>query len=305
MNKILFLFSLSAMLFLVQAIRAQDTTATAAPADTSYWDTGGEFSLTFNQVALANWAAGGENSLALSGFLVLYANYNKERISWENKLDLGYGFLQQGDGEDREFRKNDDRLNFSSVFGYELSGPWYWTTTFDLKTQFDRVIQFPEDSVISRFFAPAYFLINTGLEYKPNKHFNITYSPLNAKLTVVRDDNLAAIGAYGVDPGDNFRAELGSYVRAFYGNEIFTNVNLETKLELFTGYLDSQGEIDVNWETKFNFKINKFLSANVFTHLIYDEDIRFDVTNDAGEVVGDEARVQFKEVFGLGLSLKF
>jgi len=47
-------------------------------------------------------------------------------------------------------------------------------------------------------------------------------------------------------------------------------------------------------------KINKWLTANFNTHLIYDDDILID----DGE--GDLApRVQFKEVFGVGLSFKF
>ncbi|MEM7548864.1 MAG: DUF3078 domain-containing protein [Bacteroidota bacterium] len=271
-------------------------------ADTSNWIVGGEFALTFSQVSLTNWAAGGENSIALATFLSLSADYIKDRVKWENDLELGYGFLDQGDNG---FRKSDDQIVFNTKLGYNLRGPWYWTSSLNLRTQFADGLLFPEDSVISQFFAPAYLTISSGLEYKPNDKFSAVYSPASGKITFVLDDDLAEVGAYGVDPGENVRTELGSYLRLNYKDEIVTNVNLDTKLELFTGYLDNAGEIDVLWDLRVIMKINKYLSTNLFTQLIYDEDIEFDVFNEVGEQIGTEARVQFKQVLGVGLSLKF
>ena len=47
-------------------------------------------------------------------------------------------------------------------------------------------------------------------------------------------------------------------------------------------------------------KINKYLSANIQTHLIYDDDIRF-----LDDDMIKRPKVQFKQVFGAGLSFKF
>ncbi len=51
---------------------------------------------------------------------------------------------------------------------------------------------------------------------------------------------------------------------------------------------------------------NEYLSANIVTHLIYDDDIDIPV-DENGDGVFDSAgpRVQFMEMFGVGLSLKF
>ena len=48
-------------------------------------------------------------------------------------------------------------------------------------------------------------------------------------------------------------------------------------------------------------KINDYLSANLNTQLLYDDNIA--TYNELGEEKG--AKVQFKEVFGVGLTYKF
>lgn len=105
---------------------------------------------------------------------------------------------------------------------------------------------------------------------------------------------------FGVPANENVRSEFGGYIKIAYGNEIFKNVALLTKLDLFTNYLDNPQYVDVNFDLILSFKINKFLSASFMSQLIYDYDIKFD--DGAG---GEESRVQFKELFGLGLSYSF
>ena len=94
-------------------------------------------------------------------------------------------------------------------------------------------------------------------------------------------------------------------------------MTLKTKLDIFNNYTDknkpNRKEFDINWETNINMKVNKFLTASIITHLIYDADILFnidenedgvtDLRADGSEKIGP--RTQFKEVFGIGLSYKF
>ncbi len=73
-----------------------------------YWNTGGMGTFTFSQVSLTNWAAGGQNSLSANGLVNMFANYNKDKISWENTLDMAYGMIRQG--------KKDDAITQKSYF---------------------------------------------------------------------------------------------------------------------------------------------------------------------------------------------
>ena len=58
------------------------------------WEKGGMGSLTFNQVGLFNWAAGGQSNITLIGNLNLFAHRTWEKAKWENTLDLAYGFIK-------------------------------------------------------------------------------------------------------------------------------------------------------------------------------------------------------------------
>ncbi|WP_423129656.1 hypothetical protein [Gaoshiqia sp. Z1-71] len=53
-------------------------------------------------------------------------------------------------------------------------------------------------------------------------------------------------------------------------------------------------------------KINSFLSANLITNLIYDNDIKIPIDKDHDGLTDEIGpRIQFKELFGIGLNVKF
>lgn len=80
---------------------------------------------------------------------------------------------------------------------------------------------------------------------------------------------------------------------------------LTTKVDLFSNYLHNPQNVDVNWENMIAMKVNKYISVNLSTHLIYDDDVRFEVLNDDGVTTRKVAKLQFKEIFGAGVSFKF
>jgi len=53
-------------------------------------------------------------------------------------------------------------------------------------------------------------------------------------------------------------------------------------------------------------KVNKFFSATLSTHLLYDDDVDIAVDdNDDGVAEDYEPRLQFKEVLAIGFSMNF
>jgi hypothetical protein len=138
------------------------------------------------------------------------------------------------------------------------------------------------------------------MDFKPEDNFSIFISPLTGKMTFVTDDSLSMAGAFGVDPGKKFRAELGGFAKIMYKIEIMENVDLQAKVDLFSNYIKNPGNIDSNAEFLLTMKINKYLAATFNTLLIYDDDINLlqeDGTTGPG--------LQLKEIFGAGFSLKF
>ena len=124
---------------------------------------------------------------------------------------------------------------------------------------------------------------------------------MQEKLTFVEDDYLSDEGAFGVDPGDRFKAELGAYIKAKAEQKIMENVSFITSVDFFTPYSDQFGNVDINWDLLINMKINKYLNATLNTTLKYDNDVK--TFTDEGEKHG--AKIQFKEVLGIGVAYNF
>lgn len=282
-------------------------TAISQTADTTQgWNKSGVFSLNMSQASFTNWAAGGQNSVALNGLLNLTANYKMGKSAWDNALTIGYGKMIQK-GNDLGWVKTDDRIDFQSKYGHKATDKWFYSGLMSFRTQMDNGYNYPDtENRISALLAPAYLLFSLGMDYKPNPQFSMFLSPLTSKNTIVMDDELSAMGAFGVDPGKKFRPELGAYANiAYKKDEIVKNVNFLTKLDLFTNYLKNPQNIDVSWEALLVLKVNQFLSATVNTQLLYDDDvlIKVDEGSEGEPVMGK--RAQFKEVIGVGFTYKF
>ena len=82
--------------FLMLAILGYAVQAQEQSDSIPSWSTGGNTSFTFSQVSLTNWSAGGKNSMAGTFLFKTFANYKKNRVIWDNGLDLGYGLTKQG-----------------------------------------------------------------------------------------------------------------------------------------------------------------------------------------------------------------
>ena len=278
----------------------------------SGWQYGGVVMLNFGQTALSDWAAGGQNSLSGNSVLNFYANYRKKSFTWDNTIDLGYGLLRQG----IQNRKTDDKLDFSTKFGMAASRNWYYSGLLNFRSQFSTGYKYPNDTtriIISDFLAPAYIVTAIGMDYKPGKSLTAFVAPLTGKVTIVTNDSLADKGAFGVEPaqfenklkvkdGKNTREEFGGYCKIAYQKEIMKNVNLTTKIDLFSNYLNNPENIDINWQVLISMKVNKFISASLSTQLLYDDDVTYPRKYPPGT---DGARIQFKEILGVGFSYKF
>src|SRR5579863_8196573 len=127
------------------------------------WKKGGLFNLNFNQAALSNWSAGGDkSSLSLSTFLNAYAYYKKGKNSWDNTVDLAYGFVNT---TSLGTRKSDDRIDLLSKYGYEIGKNWYAGILFNFRSQFAKGYAYPTDlpkELTSDFLSPAYVLLSPG-----------------------------------------------------------------------------------------------------------------------------------------------
>lgn len=275
------------------------------------WRKGGTVNLAAQQVSLTNWAAGGQSAMSANGLLSAFTTYKHKRHLWTNNLELAYGVIKQG--TNRNWWKNDDRLQFNTKYGYKAIENLYYTVLGDFKSQFAAGYNYPNDSVIiSNFMAPGYAVLAFGFDYTPHKNISVFLAPVTARFTFVNDDTLARYGAFGVQkeernaagqivvPYRKMREQAGGYFKLQLKKPVMENVEFSTMLELFSDYLENPLNLYVNWTTLTTMKVNKFISATFSTQLIYDEAV---MIKDKDGKIGP--RVQFRQVLGVGLAYKF
>jgi Protein of unknown function (DUF3078) len=295
-----------------QVTDAEKTLRTQKADSVQGWKKGGVFAVNLAQTSLTNWSAGGQNSFAVSGIFSGFANYKRNKSVWVNSLDLGYGLLRQGN---TGYRKTDDKFDFLSKYGYEAFKNFYYAVLLDFKTQMAPGYNYPDvTNKISDIFSPAYLVLALGLDYKPSAHLSAFIAPLTAKFTFVSDNILSDAGAFGVSPGKKTLSEFGGYLRAIYTkndfkNEFLKNVSFTSKIDLFSDYIKNPQNIVVNWETLIALKVNKYLSANFNTQLIYDDKVLIPSDRNGNGTIepgeGIRSKIQFKEILGVGFSYNF
>jgi hypothetical protein len=286
----------------------------------SFWEKENSFGINVSEVAFINWNAGGDNAVSGLGFLKFARKYKFSHFQWDNNLELRYGLNAQ-DG--RKLRKTEDVIRLSSNLGFrkDTISNWFYSVQLNFNTQFSNGYKYPDrETPISRFMAPGYLLFGAGTSFiTKDQKFNLYLSPLTQKSTFVLDQDLADNGAFGVNeaildadgnvitPGENHLLEIGILITNNFNYNVAENIELKSRLNLYTDYIKSFGNIDVDWELNLNMKVNKFISTSLGTQMIYDDDILFDVVkNENGTILNPGIpKIQFKQILAVGILYGF
>ncbi len=181
----------------IYAINPADSSANSADS-VKFWKIKGKNALHFNQMTLSNWSSGGESSLAGKASLNLDIDYTKEKITFDNNLNMMYGIIGY---DSKRIQKTDDKIELSNTLAFKASKKWWYSSMLNLRTQFANGYKYPDDStLISTLFAPAYVTLSLGMKYKPTEECLIMLSPASGKFTMVLNQELANKGSFGVTP---------------------------------------------------------------------------------------------------------
>ncbi|MCW3128024.1 MAG: hypothetical protein JWO03_3682 [Bacteroidetes bacterium] len=228
-----------------------------------YWKKSGFIGVNFGQVALVNWAGGGQNSISIQANANGTLTYQKKHFLWDNQLNFSLGGIAQGRLRQHSannkypFRKNVDLLQITTRAGYIIDTKKHWTATFlaDLKTSLLRGYDYSgydagasDRQVVATPLSPSYLLLSLGINYKPVSYFSVFLSPATAKLTMMNNNTLRDKDdtthfrvdrtRYGLNNDVTFRASVGAYLRVDFQKDIWKHINLKTSLEVFQNYTD-------------------------------------------------------------------
>ncbi|MCL5129572.1 DUF3078 domain-containing protein [Algibacter sp. L4_22] len=283
------------------------------------WEKKNKATFDLSQVSFVNWNSGGSNSISgLLGFETS-ANYSDKYFSWRNDARLRYGINKQ---QSRELRKTDDLIEINSSMGFkpDVDSNWFYSAQLNFRTQLTNGYKYPNtDDPISRLMAPGYLFLGCGMEYgKRIKQLSFYFSPLTLKETFVLDEDLANAGAFGVTPavydsegelikeGEQFRREVGILMTNSYEMELAKNINVKNQVSMYSDYINNFGNVDIDWQLDFDFKVNSFVRATLGSHLRYDDDVKTTIETDVdGETEEAGAKVQWKQFLGVGFAVDF
>lgn len=234
-----------------------------ASKDSVHWKFPGSVGLNANQAYFNDYCTEGTGvSVSTDAFVNLNANYEKDKTKWDNAFSAKYGFLYSSEfkGEEKKdnIRKNMDEFILSSKFGYKFSKYWYASALASMESQFTKGYSYEVGAngydtatVISDFFAPASIKLSLGADYVPNKYISLFVSPLTARITVCRVNELApnysmevkeaaVLAADGSVLTDAIykksRAELGAYLILRSDFDITKSLHFFSTLEGFYAY---------------------------------------------------------------------
>jgi len=272
-------FSISnAQDIVVNKLRSETSRTIKKDADTTHWNwkRGGLMSFNLAQGSLSNWAAGGDNfSMTVNGYFNYFFFYKKDRQSWDNNMDVNLGYVQS---TSLGSRKNDDRFDFLSKYGYKVdtTGKWYLSTLFNFRSQFFDGYTYSNNipDFSSSFLSPAYVILSVGFDYKPTDRLSMFISPLTSRSTIITNSVLAQKGIYGIPAGQHSINEIGAFATINYSNLIAKNVTYKGRLDLFSNYASNPQNVDLFMTNLFSFKINRYFSATYSLDMIYDDNIR-------------------------------
>lgn len=265
------------------------------------WTHKGITGISLTQLSFSNWNAGGQNSVASNIYVNAELNYAYRKVMWNTSLNTIYGKMYT---PAYKWYKADDNINLTTRIGYSLlkDKKLYGTFLVNFQSQYARGKKSPlDDKYISTWLAPGFLNLAAGLDYKPNKWFSLFYSPLNGRITFVEDSYLAQQNAFGIGVGENSDFKLGSFVNNVINLTVSKNISVISKLDLFTAYDSSFGNVVMNWDGLMAMKVSKYITSTVNVGLKYDDRIK--TTDKNGNASGP--KIQMKELIGIGLAYTF
>ena len=251
------------------------------------WKIRGSVAFIFNQSSFSNWSSGGENTVAGNININYDFNYKQDNINWDSKIISGYGLSYLGG---RGYRKTNDRLEVNSLLGIKTTNYWFLSFIGNFRTQYTNGFDYSKEpkAVVSGFFSPAYLTFGPGMLWKKSDDLSINIAPATARYTFVSN---SFSGQFGVEEGKNAAFSLGFNLSSYYKLQLMENIEMENIITLYSDYLANVRNVDLDYQTNIRFKVNENIKMHMTFHTIIDDNA--------------SSRVQFRQVFGLGVNYSF
>ncbi len=269
----------------------------------NYWRHWTTFGINANQASFSdNWNNGGVNSIAFGTIFNHKADFTKDNRNFVSEFDLKYGKLKN---KGQLPRKNNDRIFWDNKFSLKMSKSWSVFTSLTFESQFDFGYRYGKDAdgkeiitdTISRFMSPGYLTESLGIEFKPDNTFSLRFGTGTARQTFVLDDNIVGEkGAFGIEPGKNFRNELAFQLVGNLDRNLRPNFNLKSRYAFFANYKDMK-KASHRLDATLTARVSRVINVTLSGIMLYDENMMFE-----GQ---PNNKIQTSQTMALGITYRF
>lgn len=263
----------------------------------NFWNFRGDYYLQFLQNYVSdNWYQGGESNYSMVGSLSLEANYNnKQKVKWDNKLEMKLGLQTATSDSLHKLRTNTDMFRYTGKLGLQASKKWYYTLQVIAQTQFMRNYKANKNETLSDFMSPFNLNLSLGMDYTVDwlNHRltgTVHFAPLAYNFKYV--DRLSLAKRNGITEGNHSLHDFGSQFTMDFRWKFADNISWKTRLYGYTTYK----RVEMEWENTLAFQFNKYISTQIFVYPRFDDDRQRDPAH---------GYFQFKEFISLGFSYSF
>ncbi len=263
----------------------------------NFWSFKGDYYLQFLQNYVSgNWYKGGESNYSMVGAVTLQLNYNnKQKVKWDNKLELKLGFVTSKSDSLHNLKTSEDLIRYTGKLGLQASKRWYYTMQLVAYTQFLRGYSNNSRQVFSDFMSPLNTNLSLGMDYNVNGlkgrlTGSIHLAPLAYNFRYV--DRLSVASRYGLKPDRHTLHDFGSEFTFDLLWKMSESVSWQTRLYGYTTYRRAE----VEWENTFTFRFNKYISSKLFLYPRFDDGTARD---------GHHGYWQLREFASIGFSYGF
>ncbi len=258
--------------------------------------------IQFSQAYVSpNWYQGGNNNLN-----ILINTYYNVKLNpafhpkwlFETTLQYKLGLNNAPDDKVRDYNISEDIFQLNILAGYKASKRWYYSTTVLFKTQFLNNYKPNSHDLTGALLSPGELNVGVGMTYNyenPKKTFKLDASiaPFSWNMKTCFKHGMD-VTSYGIKPGRHLVNAYGSSAEAKVSWKVCDNIDVRSRLFLFTDYDYAYGD----WENTFSFAINRFLSTQIYLHMRYD-------TSTPSCDNPSWHKFQLKEILSFGFSYKF
>lgn len=243
-----------------------------------YWVQSLKTQINIGQTQLTNWAAGGDNTVSLAAFIDGNANWKKNEMFWNNRLQLDYGFLYASSKP--ILQKSTDRIYLESRWGYKAPSTkyLYFSANYDFRSQFSTGYDYNTPGSVndadgnplkggalkqvwrdarvlkSDFLAPAYTNLALGIDYIPSKWLTVNVAPLTGGFVIVRMDELRSRYSMGLKKSvEKYKKGLTEDFINGYNEAVNNGLPLNQAQKQYASYLESVNSGSAYRSAKFEF----------------------------------------------------